>query len=306
MPKLTDTLVQDLTAAVHGKLKFSEPLAAYTSYRIGGPTDVIVFPDSESEIAAILKIIRDAALPLLVIGKGSNLLVSDSGWNGATVYLGDNLSGWRFEEGTAQALAGTTLLDFIRACCENSLAGLEKLAGIPGTVGGALKMNAGAFGQEIGTVTETVHGYKIDGSPFSVQGSKVGFSYRQAPGLKDIILTRSSFTLSQGDRAVLDTEMEATLARRAAKQPLACPSCGSVFKRPKGHYAGALIEAAGLKGKIIGGARVSPKHAGFIVNTGKARAMDIYTLIRLIEKKIKNDFGVVLEREVKLVGRFDD
>lgn len=306
MPKLTDTLVQDLSAAVQGKLKFSEPLAAYTSYRIGGPTDVLVFPDSESEIAAILKIIHKDALPLLVIGKGSNLLVSDSGWNGVTVYLGDNLSGWWFEEGKAQAMAGTTLLDFIRACCENSLVGLEKLAGIPGTVGGALKMNAGAFGQEIGTVTGTVHGYKTDGSPFSVRGAQIGFSYRQAPGLKDIILTRSSFTLSQGNRAVLDTEMEATLARRAAKQPLACPSCGSVFKRPEGHYAGALIEAAGLKGKKIGGALVSPKHAGFIVNTGKACAMDIYTLIRLIEKKIKNDFGVVLEREVKLIGRFDD
>ena len=306
MPKLTDTLVQDLAAAAHGKLKFSEPLAAYTSYRIGGPTDVMVFPDSESEIAAILKIIHHAALPLLVIGKGSNLLVSDYGWDGVAVYLGDNLSGWWFEEEKVQTMAGTPLLDFIRACCENSLAGLEKLAGIPGTVGGALKMNAGAFGQEIGTVTETVHGYKLDGTPFSVQGSKIGFCYRQAPGLKDIILTRSSFTLSQGDRALLDTEMEATLARRAAKQPLACPSCGSVFKRPEGHYAGALIEASGLKGKKIGGAMVSPKHAGFIVNTGKARAMDIYTLIRLIEKKIKDDFGVVLEREVKLIGRFDD
>lgn len=306
MQTLTDTRVQDLTAAAHGKIKFSEPLAAYTSYRIGGPTDVMVFPDSESEIAAILKIIHHDALPLLVIGKGSNLLVSDYGWDGVTVYLGDNLSGWWFEEGKAYAMAGTSLLDFIRACCENSLAGLEKLAGIPGTVGGALQMNAGAFGQEIGTVTETVHGCNLDGSPFSVQGPEIGFSYRQAPGLKDIILTRSCFTLSTGDRDVLNTEMDATLARRAAKQPLACPSCGSVFKRPEGHYAGALIEAAGLKGKKIGGAMVSPKHAGFIVNTGKAKAMDIYTLIRLIEKKIKADFGVVLEREVKLIGRFDD
>ncbi len=306
MQKLTDNLAQHLTNAAHGKIKFSEPLAAYTSYRIGGPTDVMVFPDSEAEIAAILKIVHDGALPLLVIGKGSNLLVSDYGWDGITVYLGDNLSGWRFEEGKASAMAGTTLQDFIRACCENSLAGLEKLAGIPGTVGGALKMNAGAFGQEIGTVTETVQGCNLDGRPFSIQGSKIGFSYRQAPGLKDIILTSSSFSLSPGDRDVLITEMEATLARRAAKQPLSCPSCGSVFKRPEGHYAGALIEAAGLKGKKIGGAMVSPKHAGFIMNTGKACATDIYKLIRLIEKKIEDDFGVVLEREVKLIGRFDD
>jgi len=306
MPKLTDIRVQDLTAAAHGKIKFSEPLATYTSYRIGGPTDVMVFPDSESELAAILKIIHFGALPLLVIGKGSNLLISDDGWDGVTVYLGNHLSGWWFGEDKASAMAGTTLLDFIRACCEKGLAGLEKLAGIPGTVGGALKMNAGAFGQEIGTATETVHGCNLDGSPFSIQESKIGFSYRQAPGLKDLILTRSSFTLSQGDRDLLNTEMAATIARRAAKQPLSYPSCGSVFKRPEGHYAGALIEGAGLKGEKIGGAMVSPKHAGFIVNTGKACAMDIYTLICLIEKKIKDDFGVTLEREVKLIGRFDD
>ncbi len=306
MQTITATLIQDLTAAAHGKIKANEPLAAYTSYRIGGPTPLMVFPDSESEIASTLNIVHAARLPLLVIGKGSNLLISDHGWNGVTLYLGDNLSGWWFEEEKAYAMAGTTLLDFVRACGDKGLAGLEKLAGIPGTIGGALKMNAGAFGQEIGTVTETVHGCYPDGRPFSAQGSELGFGYRQTPGLKNIILTRSCFKLAPADPDVLKKEMEATLAQRAAKQPLSCPSCGSVFKRPEGYYAGALIEAAGLKGKKIGGAMVSPKHAGFIVNTGKATASDIYALIQLIEKKIKDDFGVALEREVKLIGRFDD
>ena len=305
MYTLSGKLVKDLTAAAHGKIKAREPLAPYTSYRIGGPTPLMVFPDSETEIADILNIVHTADQPLLVIGKGSNLLISDHGWEGVTLYLGENLSGWWFENHHAYAMAGTTLLDFVKACCEMGLAGLEKLAGIPGAVGGALKMNAGAFGQEIGTVTVSVHGCYPDGSPFSARGPEVGFGYRRAPGLEDIILTRGCFKLSSGNRKTLEKDMTATLAQRAAKQPLSCPSCGSVFKRPEGHYAGALIEKAGLKGKKIGGAVVSPKHAGFIVNTGTATAADIYALIRLIEKTVKDEFGVELEREVKVIGRFD-
>jgi len=306
MPTLSGKLIRDLTEAAHGKLKASEPLAAYTSYRIGGPTALMVFPDSESEIANILKIVHKNKLPLLVIGRGSNLLVSDYGWEGVTLYLGDNLSGWWFEDGRMYAMAGSSLLDFIRACSEKGLAGLEQLSGIPGTVGGALKMNAGAFGQEIGTVTETVHGCYVDGSPFSTPGKEIGFGYRRAPGLKDIIVTRSCFKLFRGEKKALKKEMDDILAQRAARQPLSYPSCGSVFKRPDGHYAGALIEAAGLKGEKIGGAMVSPKHAGFIVNTGTATAVHVYTLIQLIEEKVRTDFGVTLEREVKIIGRFDD
>lgn len=305
MHTLSGKLVQALTAAAHGKIKVREPLAPYTSYRIGGPTPVMVFPDSETEIAAILNIIHTADLPLLVIGKGSNLLISDHGWEGVTLYLGDNLSGWWFENDTAYAMAGTTLLDFVKACCEKGLAGLERLAGIPGAVGGALKMNAGAFGQEIGTVTASVYGRYPDGSPFAAQGPEVGFGYRRAPGLEDIILTRGRFKLLSGNKQDLEKEMADTLALRATKQPLSCPSCGSVFKRPEGHYAGALIEKAGLKGRNVGGAMVSPKHAGFIVNHRNATASDIYALIRLIEKTVKDEFGVKLEREVKVIGRFD-
>lgn len=305
MHTLSGKLIKDLTAAAHGKIKAREPLAPYTSYRIGGPTPLMVFPDSESEIADILKIVHRADQPLLVIGKGSNLLISDHGWEGVTLYLGDNLSGWWFENDHAYAMAGTTLLDFVKACCDKSLAGLEKLAGIPGAVGGALKMNAGAFGQEIGTVTVSVHGCYPDGSPFSAQGPEIGFGYRRAPGLEDIILTRGCFKLSSGNKKALEKDMDATLAQRAAKQPLSCPSCGSVFKRPEGHFAGALIEEAGLKGRKVGGAMVSPKHAGFIINTGTATAADIYALIRLVEQTIKDEFGVELEREVKVIGRFD-
>jgi len=305
MHTLSGKLVQDLTAAAHGKIKVREPLAPYTSYRIGGPTPLMVFPDSETEIADILNIVHTADQPLLVVGKGSNLLISDHGFEGVTLYLGDNLSGWWFENDHAYAMAGTTLLDFVKACCDKGLAGLEKLAGIPGAVGGALKMNAGAFGQEIGTVTASVHGCYPDGSPFIAQGPQIGFGYRWAPGLEDIILTRGCFKLPSGNKKDLEKEMADTLAQRATKQPLSCPSCGSVFKRPEGHFAGALIEKAGLKGRKMGGAMVSPKHAGFIINTGTASAADIYALIRLIEKTVKDEFGVELEREVKVIGRFD-
>ena len=306
MQPLSDNVIQDLIAAAHGRLKISEPLASYTSYRIGGPASALVKPENELEIAAVLRIIHAANLPLLVIGKGSNLLVSDDGWEGVAVYLGDNLAGWRFENDRLYALAGTTLLDLVRACSKQGLGGLERLAGVPGTVGGALKMNAGAFGQEIGTVTETVHGYKADGRPFSARGSEIGFGYRQAPGLDDIVLTRSAFQLKACDPETLKRAIETTLAKRATRQPLSCPSCGSVFKRPESHFAGALIEAAGLKGQKIGGAMVSPKHAGFIVNTGNASARDVYALIRLIEETVKDASGVALEREVRLVGRFDN
>jgi len=305
MHTLSGNLVKTLTAAAHGKIKVREPLAPYTSYRIGGPTPLMVFPDSETEIAALLNIIHTADQPLLVMGKGSNLLISDHGWEGVTLYLGDNLSGWWFENNHAYAMAGTTLLDFVKACVAEGLAGLEKLAGIPGAVGGALRMNAGAFGQEIGAVTASVHGCYPDGSPFSAQGPEIGFGYRRAPGLEDIVLTRGCFKLLSGNKENLEKEMADTLAQRAAKQPLSCPSCGSVFKRPQGHYAGALIEKAGLKGRKIGGAMVSPKHAGFIINTGTATAADIYALIKLIEKTVKDEFGVALEREVKVIGRFD-
>ncbi len=306
MQTLPGKIVQALTEAARGKIKVSEPLAAYTSYRIGGPTALMVFPDSESRIARVLKIVHAEKIPLLVIGRGSNLLVSDYGWEGVTLYLGDNLSGWRFENGQACSLAGTVLLDFIRACSAKGLTGLERLAGIPGTVGGALKMNAGAFGQEIGAVTRTVHGCYADGQPFVAAGTEIGFNYRQAPGLENIIITRCCFDLLPGACEPVQKELEATLTRRAARQPLSCPSCGSVFKRPDGHYAGALIEAAGLKGKKSGGARVSPKHAGFIINTGTASAADVYALIQFIEARVKSEFGVTLEREVKLIGRFDD
>jgi UDP-N-acetylmuramate dehydrogenase len=195
-------------------------------------------------------------------------------------------------------------MDLIRAAVEKGLSGLELLAGIPGGVGGALRMNAGAFGQEIEQVTISVGGFRRDGTPFSSDRCKINFDYRRVPELEKVVITTALFQFTEEDTGILRARMEDILMLRAAKQPLDYPSCGSVFKRPAGYFAGALIEETGLKGKRIGGAMISRKHAGFIINVDNAKAVDVYALIQLIEARVLERFGVRLEREVKLIGEF--
>jgi UDP-N-acetylmuramate dehydrogenase len=178
------------------------------------------------------------------------------------------------------------------------------MAGIPGGIGGALQMNAGAFGQEIEQTTITVQGFRLDGRSFEARREKLNFSYRHVPDLEQVVISSGQFRFKKADAAMLNSRMEDILALRAKKQPLDYPSCGSVFKRPPGYYAGALIEESGLKGQRIGGAIVSPKHAGFILNTDNAKSDDVFALIRKIEDKVWQRFGVRLEREVKLIGEF--
>ena len=288
-----------------GEVHMNRSLAPFTSYRIGGSAAIWVAPGSEQGIARTLKTIYKKRLPFFILGRGSNVLISDKGWQGVTLYLSENLSGYTFEDNRATVKAGTLLMDFIRAATGRGLGGMELLAGIPGGVGGALRMNAGAFGQEIEAVTESVHGFKFDGTPYKANRSSINFSYRRVPDLDDVVITSASFRFETADASVLEARVEDVLALRNKKQPLNHPSCGSVFKRPVGYYAGALIEEAGLKGHRIGGAMISPKHAGFILNTDKARAADVYALIRLVENTVHERFGVRLEREVKLIGKFD-
>ena len=288
------------------EVKTHENLAPYTSYKIGGPTAVWVAPRTEAGTGEVLAIVHADDIPLFVLGLGSNLLVSDNGWPGVTVYLGSNMSGWNFEGPSASVRAGTPLLDLIRYAVGNGLGGMELMAGIPGSVGGALRMNAGAFGQEIAQTTLNVKGFRLDGTPFTAERENINFGYRQVPDLEQVVLTSANFRFKQTDAAVLRQRMNDILALRAKKQPLDYPSCGSVFKRPPGYYAGALIEEAGLKGERIGGAIISPKHGGFILNTDNASAADVLALIRKIEGNVWQRFGVKLEREVKLIGEFDD
>lgn len=300
--QIADRLVQ--VEAV--EVKTNENLAPYTSYKIGGPTAVWVAPGTEAAIGEVLAMVHADNLPLFILGLGSNLLVSDNGWPGVTLFLGSNISGWNFEGPIATVRAGTPLIGLIRHAVDNGFGGMELMAGIPGSVGGALRMNAGAFGQEIAQTTVSVKGFRLDGTPFTAERAEINFGYRQVPDLEQVVLTSGIFRFNQTDAAIIRQRMDDILALRAKKQPLDYPSCGSVFKRPPGYYAGALIEEAGLKGERIGGAMISPKHAGFILNTDSASATDVLSLIRKIEDKVSQRFGVKLEREVKLIGEFDE
>jgi len=282
------------------------PLAPCTSYRIGGPTAVWVAPGSEHGVGRVLEVVRTAAVPLFVLGRGSNLLVSDRGWPGVTLCIGENLSCLRFSGEQAEVAAGALLLDVIRAAVDRGLGGMEQMAGIPGGVGGALRMNAGAFGREIESVTASVAGFRADGSPCRIARPGIAFGYRCAPQLEGTIITSARFRFQTEPAALLRGRVDEILALRQRKQPLEHPSCGSVFKRPPGYYAGALIESSGLKGERIGGAEVSCKHAGFILNVGGATATDVYRLILRIEERVFDRFGIRLEREVHLVGDFSE
>ncbi len=285
-------------------LKTDELIAPYTSYKIGGPAAIWAAPRSEAAIGQVLATTHAAGIPLFILGRGSNLLVSDKGWPGVTLYLGDNMSGVRFAGSGATALAGTPLLDLIRASVAQGLAGMELMAGIPGGIGGALRMNAGAFGQEIEQTTLSVKGFRLDGTSFEATREEINFSYRRVPDLEEVVISSGRFGFKPSDAGILKKRMDDILKLRAKKQPLDYPSCGSVFKRPPGYYAGALIEESGLKGQRIGGAMVSPKHAGFILNFDNATAADVFELICRIEDTVWERFGVRLEREVKLIGSF--
>jgi UDP-N-acetylmuramate dehydrogenase len=299
-------LASQLSAVAEGDVATGRPLAPYTSYRIGGPTAIWAAPGSENGVQRILEAVHAAGAPLFVLGRGSNLLISDRGWPGVTMYLGDNLEGIRFSGLQADAGAGTRLMDLVRAAVERGLGGMEQMAGIPGGVGGALRMNAGAFGCEIESTLVAATGFRRDGAPVRIARSELDFGYRRAPQLEKVIITSARFRFQAEPPALLRARVDEILNLRAAKQPLDHPSCGSVFKRPPGYYAGALIEAVGMKGERIGGAEISRKHAGFILNVGGAAAADVYRLICRIEERVFERFGIRLEREVQLVGDFGE
>jgi UDP-N-acetylmuramate dehydrogenase len=302
---LTD-LASQLAAVKDIRVETDKPLAPFTWYRIGGPTALWVAPQSEEGLQRALEAVHCAGVPLFLLGRGSNLLVSDRGWPGVTVYIGENFCGMRFTGPEASVKAGTRLLDLIRAAVDRGLGGMEPMAGIPGGVGGAVCMNAGAFGREIESLTLEVEGFRTDGRPFRAPRDRLGFAYRCVPELEGVVVTAARFRFQPEDPLVLNARTEEILALRERRQPLEHPSCGSVFKRPPGYYAGALIEEAGLKGERVGGAEVSRKHAGFILNVSNATAEDVFALIRRIEQRVFERFGVRLEREVKLVGDFGE
>jgi UDP-N-acetylmuramate dehydrogenase len=298
-------IAERLARVMGVEVKTDEMIAPYTSYKIGGPAAIWAAPGSETGIGQVLTIAHEAGIPLFILGRGSNLLVSDKGWPGMTLYLGDNISGWRFAGMEVTVSAGTSLLDLIRAAVARGLGGMELLAGIPGGIGGALRMNAGAFGQQIEQTTVAVKGFRLDGTSFEARRKEINFSYRRVPELEQVVIASGRFRFIKADAGMLKSRMDDILVLRAKKQPLDYPSCGSVFKRPPGYFAGALIEECGLKGLRVGGALISPKHAGFILNFDNAKAADVFALIRQIEDRVWQRFGIRLEREVRLIGEFE-
>jgi len=297
-----DRIAQALSKEFKGKVQKDVRLAPYTSYQLGGESRLLVEPVDEESVRQALQVAHEFEVPLLLLGHGSNMLIADEGWPGVTLLLADNLADFSFDGSRSVAGAGASLLTFIESAVSRGLHGMELMAGIPGTIGGGLRMNAGAFGQEIESTVKVIRGFERDGTSFSYTRDQISFGYRQAPELDELVITSAEFEFEQEEPEILQERMRDTIALRAKKQPLEHPSCGSVFKRPVGYYAGALIEESGFKGYRVGGAMVSPKHAGFILNTGDATARDVFDLIRTIQEAVDSRFGVKLEREVKLVG----
>ena len=279
-----------------------EPLSHYTFTKTGGPADLLAFPKNVAEVRALVDDARDQGLPLTVIGHASNLIVRDGGIRGLVLILTE-MKTITASGNQVTAEAGARLIDTTEAAYRAGLTGLEFAAGIPGSVGGAVFMNAGAYDGEVCNVISSVDVLTREGELKTYDHRELKFRYRHSvvQDTGDVVLS-ATFTLKAGDKPVIRAKMDELNARRAAKQPLEYPSCGSVFKRPKGHFVGPMIQKAGLQGHIIGGAQVSKKHAGFIINLGDATATDYLDMIHLIQKTVKAKFDVDLETEVRIIG----
>lgn len=283
--------------------RLDEPAANFTTYQAGGCAQATVRPGSPEELLWAAGWCRERGLPFLVLGRGSNVLVGDRGLPGVTALTG-RLCGIELAGNFITAQAGALWDEVARISAEAGLGGLEKTSGIPGSAGGAVRMNAGAFGQETFDRLVSVEAFEASGRTLTLLKKDISHGYRRAGGLDGLTVLSARFEFEPADAAVLIQDRSCVLASRAAKQPLDLPSAGSVFKRPPGDYASRLIDAAGLKGRRVGGAQVSDKHAGFIVNAGGATAADIYALIQEVRSAVKEKSGVELELEQILLGDF--
>lgn len=283
----------------------NEPMAGHTTLRTGGPAKYFVMPENTAQVAAIVKLAVKAGISYYVAGNGSNLLISDEGYDGMIICIGKNMSGISVNGNRITAGAGAMLSSIASQALKNRLAGFEFAAGIPGTAGGACVMNAGAYDGEIKDVIKRVTAVDGNGDICTINSTEMKMSYRRSIFSEGgYIITEAEFGLKPGSREKIQEKMTDFSKRRMEKQPLEFPSAGSTFKRPEGNYAGALIEAAGLKGKGVGDACVSEKHAGFVINRGNATAQDVYATINLVTKTVKNNSGIVLEPEVRIIGNF--
>jgi UDP-N-acetylmuramate dehydrogenase len=292
--------IDDIKRVFRGHIALSEPLSKYTSIRIGGPADYYLEPADKEDTVAIIAFLQQQRFPFMIIGRGSNLLVSDEGIRGAVINLETGLSSIRVEGDRVYADAGVSMARFVDFCVQRGYKGVEMLAGIPGTLGGALIMNAGAYGGEISDHLVDVELLR-NGALLYLRKEEVGFAYRRSGLQRDIILG-ASFRLPQGEKEEIMAIRKELLLKRNRAQPLNYPNSGSMFKNPPGQFAAKLIEEAGLKGARRGDAQVSEKHANFIVNLGAATAADVRALIELVRTTVFERFQIMLELEVKLLG----
>jgi UDP-N-acetylmuramate dehydrogenase len=323
-----NAIVEKLPAEVRGKLQaicpgrvlWDEPLADYSTLRVGGPAWAVVKPEREEEFAALVKMLTAEGVRWWLIGRGSNILVPDSGLSGVVVLMGrqySRIEGPRVMEKignlenpgsgksyTVSVQAGCSLSRLLHWAVEHALSGLEFVAGIPGSVGGAIRMNAGAWGREMADCVYRVRVMDEGGEFYTLDRRRMGFGYRHAAGVRDKIVLSADLHLQKGDRELIEETCQEIVQQRLGKQPLQSASAGSFFKNPVNHAAGRIIEQAGLKGSRCGGAMVSEKHANFIVNTGGATASDIYELMKTVQSRVVTLTGIMLEPEVQLLGEW--
>jgi UDP-N-acetylmuramate dehydrogenase len=296
--------VDDIRKVFRGHVAVAEPLGKYTSFRIGGPADFYLEPVDKFDLIEVVRFFRKFDYRFMIIGKGSNLLISDNGFRGAAITLEEGMGTVNIEGGLIVADSGVRLSKFVDFCIQHEKAGVEMLAGIPGTIGGAVIMNAGAYGGEISNHLVEVEIYRDDAIQ-KIKKAEAGFSYRRSGFSRDVVLN-ASFLLPQGNLSELLKRRRELLLKRNQSQPLNLPNSGSMFKNPEGTFAAKLVEEAGLKGTRVGGAQISDRHGNFIVNHGNATAQDVLDLVKLARKKVYDRSGIRLELEVKLVGFHED
>ena len=283
----------------------AELMSRHTTFRIGGSADFFLVPENADEIKKIIAVCKEKNVPYFILGNGSNLLVSDKGYQGVVVQLYRNFGQIRVEDSQIHAQAGALLSGIAAAAREASLTGFEFAGGIPGTLGGAVVMNAGAYGGEMKDVLKEVTVLTPEGGVLTLQADELHMGYRTSV-IKEAgyIVLEAVISLEKGDQEEIRSRMQELAGMRTSKQPLSYPSAGSTFKRPEGYFAGKLIMDSGLRGYQVGGAQVSEKHCGFVINTGNATAKDVTTLMSDVQRIVMEKFGVKLEPEVKFLGEF--
>lgn len=303
---ISNAVIEALTQFVPAEnIHIQEAMAAHTTFRVGGPADCLIEIQNEEQLRKIQHYLQLVEIPFTVLGNGSNVLISDKGFRGVVLQVAGAMNQIQIEGNVVIAQAGALMSQVARAAMEHGLTGLEFASGIPGTVGGGVVMNAGAYGGDMSQVVRCVSVISPEGEAMELENASMEFGYRYSTiRHQNFIVTKVIFELTVGNREEIKAKMDELAAKRREKQPLEFPSAGSTFKRPEGYFAGELIMNAGLRGFQVGGARVSDKHCGFVINAGNATAQDIMKLIREVQLRVKDKYRVDLEPEVVFLGDF--